>query len=395
MLDFRAYGVNSYGSTTDRVAAVRPIAGRFGSGAGSALPRRRGPTGYTPPTENARTVTPASIRQRPAKGRSMAGTMSSRWRSHSFGRVVVAIALLVCLVVPVAAIAQDTSNPAKSIAGTYTVVLTIADVPKDLTNGPALYGRWQISFRTDGTYATERADIEGEMASGTYTVDGNKLSVTDKAGLLSCANASIVGNQTDAATGTYTWNRNNDTLSLIPIEDKCEGRRILFSTRPMAGYVPCATQPLNLTASGSPEAEASPSGATSTPQAAPSTPTVSNIAAASASPAAEGPIPKAIDALLSQMTSCWATGRPELFLPLLTSSYRAQLLQGTTSTDPIAALATLMASTPYVWQRAGDVSVVDATHATALVRQAVNTQEDFVRYAFALEDGAWRWNGAG
>src|SRR5262249_5444802 len=148
-----------------------------------------------------------SNRRRPAKGRSMAGTMSSRWRSHSFGRVVVAIALLVCLVVPVAAIAQDTSNLAKSIAGTYTVVITIADVPKDLTNSPALYGRWQISFRTDGTYATERADLEGEMASGTYTVDGNKLTVTDKAGLLSCANASIVGNQSNAATGTYTWNR--------------------------------------------------------------------------------------------------------------------------------------------------------------------------------------------
>src|SRR5262245_58753480 len=107
----------------------------------------------------------------------MAGTKSSRWRSHSFGRVVVAIALLVCLVVPLAAIAQDTSDPNKSIAGTYTVVITIADVPRDVTNGPALYGRWQISFRTDGTYATERSDLDGELASGTYTVDGNKLTV--------------------------------------------------------------------------------------------------------------------------------------------------------------------------------------------------------------------------
>jgi hypothetical protein len=265
----------------------------------------------------------------------------------------------------------------------------------DLTNGPALYGRWQIIFRTDGTYATERADVNGEMVSGTYTVDGKTLTVTDKDGLLSCANPSIVGNTQDAATGTYTWDRNGDTLSLIPISDNCAGRRILFATRQMTGYVPCATQPLNLTTSGSPEAEGSPTAATPVAQPAPATPTVSDVSTASASPGAEGAIPQAIDALLSQMTSCWATGRPELFLPLLTSDYRAQLLQSNTSTDPVAALATLMASTPYVWERAGEVDVIDATHATALVRQAVNTQEDFVRYAFALEDGAWRWNGAG
>src|SRR5262249_2066060 len=137
------------------------------------------------------------------------------------------------------------------------------------------------------------------------------------------------------------------------------------------------------------------SAATPVAQPAPATPTVSKVSNASASPGAEGAIPQAIDALLSQMTSCWATGRPDLFLPLLTREYRAQLLQGNTSTDPIAALSTLMASTPYVWERAGEVDLVDATHATALVRQAVNTQEDFVRYAFALEDGAWLWNGAG
>lgn len=317
----------------------------------------------------------------------MAGTKSSGWRCDAVGRAVVALALLVCLMVPLVAIAQDTSNPAQSIAGTYTVVLTIADVPRDIANGPALYGRWQISFHTDGTYDTKRADIDQKMVTGTYRVNGKTLTVTDVSGLLSCANASIVGDQTNAATGTYSWDRNQDTLSLIPIQDNCAGRRILFSTRQMTGYVPCATQPLNLAALGSPQAGVSPVAETATAPAQASP-------AAAGSPAASATVTQAIDSLLSQMTSCWATGKPELFLPLLTAGYRAQVLQGT-STDPIAALASLMASTPYVWQRAGQVDVVDATHATALVRQAVNTQEDFVRYAFAFEDGAWRWNGAG
>ena len=73
----------------------------------------------------------------------------------------------------------------------------------------------------------------------------------------------------------------------------------------------------------------------------------------------------------------------------------AEFLQSDSSTDPIAALAALMAATPFVWERAGEIDLIDPTHATALVRQAVNNQEDFVRYAFELEYGAWRWNGAG
>jgi hypothetical protein len=325
----------------------------------------------------------------------MAETKSSRWRSHSVGRAVVAVALLMCLTVPLVAAAQNSGDPTQSIAGTYTVVITIADVPKDIANGPSLYGRWQILFRTDGTYATERADLDGEMVSGIYSVDGNTLTVTDQGGLLSCANASIVGSEEDAATGTYTWDRNQDTLSLIPIEDKCAGRRILFSTRQMTGYVPCATTPLDLSSLASPQASPPADTGASSGAPVPVAAADSGTPAASASPSAEPSVPQAIDTLLSQMTSCWATGKPELFLPLLTSDYRAQLLQSNTSSDPIAALATLMAQTPYVWQRAGEVSLVDATHATALVRQAVNTQEDFVRYAFTFEDGAWRWNGAG
>jgi hypothetical protein len=327
----------------------------------------------------------------------MAETKSSRWRGHPVGRLIGAIVLFGTLAIPLAAVAQDPDDPTTSIVGTYTVVITIPDVPRDIANGPALYGRWQIMFRADGTYGTERADVVGEMATGTYEIDGNQLTVTDEAGLLSCSNASIVGNETDAAVGVYTWERNDDSLSLVPVEDRCAGRRILFSTRQMTGYVPCATQPLQSEEAASPEAIAPTNEAT--PEADDSLASLLGAATpeAGGSPEAApgGTVPEAIDALLSQMTSCWATGQPELFLPLMTSSFRAQFLQQNASTDPIAALATLMASTPFVWERAGEVDLIDATHATALVRQAVNTQEDFVRYAFEFEDGAWRWNGAG
>jgi hypothetical protein len=276
-------------------------------------------------------------------------------------------------------------------------VISIPDVQRDVANGPSLYGRWQISFRADGTYGAERADLVGELISGTFVVDGNQVTVTDEAGMLSCSNASIVGNVPDAATGVYTWERTDDRLSLVPVEDNCAGRRILFSTRQLTGFSPCATQPLALNISASPEAQASPEAEVPPSVEAPPVAEAPNEATpeASGSPEASGPVEAAIDELLSQMTSCWATGQPEYFLPLMTESFRDQFLQSSSGSDPIAELATLMASTPFVWQRTGDVEMVDAANATALVRQAVNNQEDFVRYAFALEDGQWRWNGTG
>jgi hypothetical protein len=325
----------------------------------------------------------------------MAGTKSLRWLRRLPGRVFAAVALLVWLATPLAAIAQATDTA--TIVGDYSVVIAVEDVPKDVANGPALFGRWRISFRADGTYGTVRIDI-GPMVSGTYTVEGDQLTVTDESGLLSCGNASIVGDEPDAATGTYQWTRTDDRLNLVPIQDNCAGRRILFATRQLSGFVACATQASPSVSApstaGTPQADGTPVG---TPIAEPP-PAVSTDTASPepVPPQSDAEIAQAIDALLDQMTSCWATGQPELFLPLMTDAFRSQFLQQADGTaDPIAALASLMASTPFVWERTGDVDVIDPTHATALVRQAVNNQEDFVRYAFEFEHGAWRWAGAG
>lgn len=328
----------------------------------------------------------------------------SGWGQRVVLPALVMVALAANAIFPSFITAQDTTS--SSLLGNFTVVISITDVQRDIPNGPSLYGRWQITFRADGTYGAERADLVGELITGIYEVEGDQVTVTDQGGILSCSNASVIGVLPDAAVGTYTWQRTDDRLSLTPVEDNCAGRRILFSTRQLTGFSPCATQPLQLntaigsaspvaeesaTADASPVAEGSPTVAAPPAVGAPS----ERAPEASGSPTAANPDEAAIDELLSQMTSCWATGQPEYFLPLMTASFRAQFLQSSSGSDPISELATLMASTPFVWQRSGDVTMVDDTHATALVRQAVNNQEDFVRYAFALEDGQWRWNGAG
>jgi hypothetical protein len=54
---------------------------------------------------------------------------------------------------------------------------------------------------------------------------------------------------------------------------------------------------------------------------------------------------------------------------------------------------TLRMGAPLVWERTSDVEVVDATHATASVRQLSGDNVDVLRYDFVYEDGAWRWDG--
>src|SRR5690349_12771504 len=115
----------------------------------------------------------------------MAGSRSSRWRYRSIGQALGAVVLLISLAIPLVTRAQDPSDPEDNIVGTYTVVIQVLDVPLDVANGPALYGRWQIHFNADGSYSTERADVTGDMVTGTYELDGNQLTVTDEAGLLS------------------------------------------------------------------------------------------------------------------------------------------------------------------------------------------------------------------
>jgi hypothetical protein len=301
---------------------------------------------------------------------------SSVWRS-----IVAALSLLTALIsaLPAATLAQSSGD---SIVGTYTVVITEPDIPKDIANGPTLLGRWQVQFNDDGTYSTARTDV-GEMVSGTYEVDGDQITITDESGLLSCSNNSPIGNIPDVATGTYAWQKTDQRLNFTLVDDECAGRRILMTTRQLTGFVSCSTSPLDLSA------------LTGTPSAEVATPEAAESPVAVASPAAEEDTAKAIDDLLDQMTSCWATGDPARFLPLLTEAFREQFLQSAATTDPISTLASVMQATPFEWSRSGDIRQGDDGHVTALVRQSVGGQIDDVRYDFIIEDDQWKWNGTG
>jgi len=264
------------------------------------------------------------------------------------------------------------------LRGEFAVTIAEEDVPQDLINGAALVGRWRIAFNPDGTYALERQDV-GPLASGRFLVDGRSLTLTDETGLLACP-----ARGGEPSTATYEWERRDGRLALIAITEPCDSRRLLLTTRLLAGFAPCPTEP----------AVATPPPATPAPvPTGPASPL--DVRPALTTPAAGGGTPTAapqtaaIDELLARMTACWATGDPQKFLPLLSAEHRATLAG---DADELRRFALTMGA-PIVWERVGEIEPVDAGRVVATVRQTSGDEEDFTRYAFVVEDGAWRWDG--
>lgn len=320
-------------------------------------------------------------------------------RKQAF-RLGVAAILALLLLQPMIVLAQDESD----LAGEYSVGISREDLPTDIAGIFSYIGRWRVAFNPDGTYEAERLDL-GVMVTGEYSVDGNEVTITDHEGLLSCAypGAATIS-EGDISTGVYEWSIVGEELELTVQEDNCAGRVWLLTTHPFTAFVACTTEPLQLAdiedePAGTPTAEepATPEAVEDddddspldilTPDAEPDTDTGGE------APDLEGDLDTVaveIDALLSQMSACWATGDPSLWLPLLSDEFRDALLGG--SEDFEATLSAAM-SAPIVWERAGDLAVEGPNQVSAIVRSTVGPEEDFQRFLFVFEDGEWRWDG--
>jgi hypothetical protein len=307
-------------------------------------------------------------------------------------RIVALAAVLLIGAVSLARPFTFAQAQADGLVGDYTVTLVREDVPQDIANGETVIGRWRLSFKDDGSYEAERLDL-GVLVQGTYSVDGDKLTVTDESGLLSCSNPAMsTADVGDVSVGTYHFKMRSNSLTFTPDQEGCAVRRILFSTKEFAPFVACNTTAMTLEAAG----------ANATPLA--KLPSPSDVLVAEATPGSGQPpsAPTAsastdeqIDALVGQLTACWATGDPARFLPLWSEAFRKQFLTGSDA-EQATALNSLRAAmqVPVSWERAGDVKMTGKDQAEAVVRTRTLDQEEFVRYRFVLENGEWRWDGA-
>jgi hypothetical protein len=97
-----------------------------------------------------------------------------------------------------------------------------------------------------------------------------------------------------------------------------------------------------------------------------------------------------IDDLLGQLTACWASREPERWLPLLSDEFRDALI----ASDPnFLETLSISMSSPVVWERAGEITIIAPNQISAPVKSTTGTQEDFQTFIFVFEDGQWKWNG--
>ncbi len=72
-----------------------------------------------------------------------------------------------------------------------------------------------IVFASDGHFHV--IQDKAMQVSGTYTVKGEKVELTDEKGPWAC-------NKEGLQTGTYTWKYDNSVLSFSKVDDSCEDR---------------------------------------------------------------------------------------------------------------------------------------------------------------------------
>ncbi len=296
------------------------------------------------------------------------------------------------LPVIVAAQGEDES----SFAGAYAVSIGEEDIPLSLIGAATLEGSWVIRFDQDGRYAIERQDV-GELVSGSFEVQDDRVTVTDEAGLLSCGNPQPVG-ETDP-TATYSWRKTGDLLRLEPENEECGTRRVLFATRALVPFVVCQTIPLELSDEGTNAEDSGLGGGLDSLSAMqedegtppPGTPV-------SGEEVSQAPVEigtaddpeEAIMDLLAQLNACWATGDPARVLPLFSEAFLESATGGgAASLEEVAAEIRQLQTTPIIWELAGDVEV-DGDEAEAVVAATIGGEELLQTFRFVREDEGWR-----
>lgn len=282
----------------------------------------------------------------------------------------------------------------ESPVGQWSVALARTDIPVDIASSMSYVGRWRLGIEADGTYEAERTDV-GVVIEGTWTAEGDQITFTDESGLLSCGNAAaapIIDG--DLTAGTYTWARSGKTLTFTQVDDACPGRIILLTTFSFNTFVACSTVPMTTaqllgTPEASPVAAETIEPLPASPIAASSQDAAETVPAASPEPLS-ATFEREIDDLLDQLTACWASREPERWLPLLSNEFRDALI----ASDPnFLETLSISMSSPIVWERAGEITIVAPNQITAPVKSTVGTEQDFQTFVFVFEDGQWKWNG--
>ena len=137
---------------------------------------------------------------------------------------LVSAALLIGLTLLLPNVKADST---KLPSGIYPVTITESDIPSYFPPEfiEVLVGEWRTEFTDGGTYIVTK---DGEIVVvGRYTSNQSRLVMTDLQGAYACTDAPGI------ATGVYRWTFENNELVLVAVLDRCEGRKLALTLRPM------------------------------------------------------------------------------------------------------------------------------------------------------------------
>jgi hypothetical protein len=113
------------------------------------------------------------------------------------------------------------TQPSNEPVGAYRVKLPAS--PPGISAG-----YYRLTLKEDGSFTRDWAPTKAQDGLvgviGTYAIEGNQITFTDVEGFAACT-------AEEGVSGTYEWSLSSQGLTLKPIEDTCEGRAYLLSTK--------------------------------------------------------------------------------------------------------------------------------------------------------------------
>ena len=121
--------------------------------------------------------------------------------------------------------AACSSAPTSFPPGTYFTQITDADIPSGFPLDQVdLRGEWELEFTQAGRMHLRQGGEE--LATGDYTSDAETLEFGEDEGPLACSFF-------DLGNGRYQWSQDGDTITLVLISDRCDGRAIVVTAHPL------------------------------------------------------------------------------------------------------------------------------------------------------------------
>lgn len=124
---------------------------------------------------------------------------------------------------PAAPAVPDAPAAPPVVTGEYTVTLATADLPATMPDSmrQQITGTWVLALH-DGGHAVVTQNGR-EVVQAPYVVSGSQFTLTaDDTGPYACK-----------SEGRYTWQMSDDRMTFTRVQDECEGRVAVLTTRPL------------------------------------------------------------------------------------------------------------------------------------------------------------------